>query len=141
MKIKRYKPAIDKLFYLIWIPITILMITITIISFSHLVSFILMLSVDIFTFYFMFSSLVGYVELREDTIYIKFGFILKREIPYNKIRKIYKERKIMSYSFLSLKNALEHITIKYNKYDEIAVSVVTNDDLIKDLEERIIKEN
>ena len=137
MEIKRYKPAIDKLFYAIWIPTSILMITVTAISFYEIGAFILMLSVDVFTFYFMISSLVGYVELRMNSVFIKFGFIIKREIPYDKIRKIAKERKIMSNTYLSLKNSLEHVSIKYNKYDEIVVSVVNNDDLIKELNNHI----
>ncbi len=94
-----------------------------------------MICVDVFTYYFMVSSLVGYVELREHTLYVKFGFILKREIPYDKIRELNKERRIMSYSMLSLKNSLEHINIKYNRFDMITVSVVKNDELIERLEE------
>ena len=137
MEMKRYKPAIDKLFYAIWIPTSILMITVTVISFYEIGAFILMLAVDVFTFYFMISSLVGYVELRMNSVFIKFGFIIKREIPYDKIRKIAKERKIMSNTYLSLKNSLEHVSIKYNKYDEIVVSVVNNDDLIKKLNNHI----
>jgi hypothetical protein len=137
MEIKRYKPAIDKLFYAIWIPTSILMITATVISFYELGAFILMLAVDVFTFYFMISSLVGYVELRMNSVFVKFGFIIKREIPYDKIRKIAKERKIMSNTYLSLKNSLDHVSIKYNKYDEIVVSVINNDDLIKELNNHI----
>ena len=38
---------------------------------------------------------------------------------------------------LSLKLAMEHINIKYNKFDVIAVSVVTNDDFEKELSARI----
>lgn len=137
MEKKRYKPAIDKLFYAIWIPTSILMITVTVISFYELGAFILMLAVDVFTFYFMISSLVGYVELRMNSVFVKFGFIIKREIPYDKIRKIAKERKIMSNTYLSLKNSLDHVSIKYNKYDEIVVSVINNDDLIKELNNHI----
>jgi hypothetical protein len=137
MEKKRYKPAIDKLFYAIWIPTSILMITATVISFYELGAFILMLAVDVFTFYFMISSLVGYVELRMNSVFVKFGFIIKREIPYDKIRKIAKERKIMSNTYLSLKNSLDHVSIKYNKYDEIVVSVINNDDLIKELNNHI----
>jgi hypothetical protein len=85
----------------------------------------------------MISSLVGYVELRMNSVFVKFGFIIKREIPYDKIRKIAKERKIMSNTYLSLKNSLDHVSIKYNKYDEIVVSVINNDDLIKELNNHI----
>lgn len=139
MNVKRYKPAIDKMFYIIWIPTIILMMAATILCFVEIIVFIIMIFVDIFTFYFLITSLFGYVELREETIYVKFGFIVKRDIPYNKIREVIKERKVMSTSFLSLKNSLEHIKIKYNKFDEVVVSVVENDELINELEKRISK--
>ena len=137
MNNKRYKPALDKLFWIIWIITSILVLVPTILSVKYIFVFILMICVDMFTYYFMVSSLVGYVELREETLYVKFGFILKKEIPYKKIKEIEKERKIMSYSIYSIKNAIEHINIKYNKYEMITVSVVGNDDLIKELEKRI----
>ena len=35
---------------------------------------------------------------------------------------------------MSLKNALDHINIKYNKFDITTVSVVDNDDLIRKIE-------
>ena len=134
---KRYNVAIDKLFFIIWIPLLIFMIISTVLSFNHLGSFILLLSVDIFVFYFMFSSLSGYVKLYDDYMYIKFGFIIKRKIEYKDIRQVIKERKVYSTSYLSLKNAVEHIVIKYNKYDDVTVSVKENDDLINELKKRI----
>ena len=134
---KKYKPAIDKLFYIVWIPISIIMIVSTVLSFFNIGSLILMLGIDIFIFYFLFSSISGYVEIREDYLYIKFGFILKKQIPYKVIREVIKERKIYSTSFLSLKNALEHIVIKYNKYDDVTVSIKNNDDSIKEIKKRI----
>ncbi len=38
---------------------------------------------------------------------------------------------------LSLKNALEQVTIKYNKFDSVVVSVKDNDTFISELERRI----
>lgn len=139
MKHKRYKPLIDKYFLLIWIPVAILLIIGTIITFLEPLAFIIMIAVNLFTWYFMLSSLSGYLELRDESIYIKFGFIIKREIRYDKIRSVIKERKVMSTSPLSLKNALDHIVIKYNKFDEVVVSVMGNDDLLIELEERKIE--
>ncbi len=134
--IKRYKPKIDRLFWLIWIPTAILLIAGTVLSIVEIVAFFLMLAVDVFTVYFMVSSLVGYVELRETSLYVRFGFIIKRDIPYDKIRGFTKDKRAISYSMLSLKNALEHVDIKYNKYDMITVSVIENDELIKELKKR-----
>lgn len=139
MKNKRYKPLVDKLFFAIWIPTSLLMIAVTVVSAFTPISLFIMITVDVFTFYFLVSSLVGYVELRENTLFAKFGFIIKREIPYGKIRGLVKERKAYSESMLSLKNSMEHINVKYNTYDVITVSVVNNDDFIKELERRIAK--
>jgi len=85
----------------------------------------------------LFSSLSGYVEIYDNYLYIKFGFIIKRKIEYKDIRDVIKERKVYSTSYLSLKNALEHIVIKYNKYDDVTISVKENDDLINELKKRI----
>ena len=137
MNYKRYKPAVDKFFWWIWIPMLVLLIGLTVISIFEIWALITMLCIDIFSLYFPVSSLCGYVELRENTLFIKFGFILKREIPYNKIRELVKERKVVTYSMLSIKNSLEHINIKYNKFDMVTVSVVGNDELIEELKKRI----
>lgn len=134
---KRYNVAIDKLFFIIWIPVSILMISLTILSFTEVLAFILLILLDLFVFYFLFSSLSGYVEIHDNYLYIKFGFIIKRKIEYKDIRDVIKERKVYSTSYLSLKNALEHIVIKYNKYDDVTVSVKENDDLINELKKRI----
>ena len=139
MKDKIYKPLIDKYFYYIWAPITILLAICTYISLFEVTSFFIMVSTDIFTFYFMISSLVGYCKFQEETLYIRFGFILKIEINYKDIIEIKKERGVMTYTMLSLKNALDHITIKYNKYDFIAISVKNQEDFIQELELRIKK--
>ena len=135
MNLKRYKPAIDKLFWIILIPTSSLLILATILTILEPIALLIMIFADVFTFYFLFSPLFGYVELKEDSIFIKFGFFIKREIPYSKIREIIKERKVMSTSFLSLKNSLDHIKIKYNKFDEVVVSVKENDELFKKLNE------
>lgn len=134
---RRFKPMLDGCFYLIWVPLSLMMIILTIISVSYLAALIIMAITDIFVFYFLFSTLSAYVELREDTMLVKFGFIIKREIAYSRIREISKERKFYSQSMLSIKNSIEHVNIKYNRFDIISVSVVTNDELISELERRI----
>lgn len=137
---RRYKPLIDKMFYLIWVPISIVMLGVTVLSFFEPTALFVMLPVDIFTFYFLFSQLFGYVELRESSVFIKFGFILKTEIPYSSIRGIAKDRKFYSDSMLSLKNALSHVNVKYNKFDLVTVSVKENDEFIEELTRRIKKD-
>ena len=137
MENKIYKPKIDKLFWLIWIPTSVFMILMTVFAFFEPISLLIMIPTDIFTFYFLLTSLFGYVELRDDVLFIRFGLIMTREIPYSKIRGLVKERKFYSESMMSLKNALEHVNIKYNSFDVVTVSVTDNDEFIKDINLRI----
>jgi hypothetical protein len=115
------------------------MLAATVLSVLAPVTFFITIPLDLFVFYFLFSPLFGYVELREETLFIKFGFFLKREIPYAKIRAFSKERKLYSDSMLSLKNSVDHINIKYNTFDIISVSVVDNDSFVSEATARIEK--
>ena len=133
---KRYKPKFDKLTLWIWIPTAALLLAATALSVFYPIAFIIMLAADIFTFYFLATSFAAYVEVGEQALFIKFGFIKKREIPYNKIRGISRERKIYADSMMSIKNSLDHINIKYNSFDIVSVSVIDNEALIADIERR-----
>ena len=133
---KIYKPKIDGLFYAIWIPTVLLLLVCTVIACTAPMALVIMLATDLFTLYFLVSPLFGYVELRENTVFIRYGFFLTREIEYIRIREMKKERKIYTESMLSLKNAMEHVTVKYNKFDITAVSVTDNDDLIINIKAR-----
>jgi hypothetical protein len=136
----KYKPKLDKLFFLIFIPTSILMILLTLIlAFDEPSVLFFMIPVDILVFYFLISPLCGYVELFENAVFIKFGFFLSREIPYSKILTVEKARKFYSDSMLSLKNSLEHVNIKYNRFDVCTVSVKENDEFIEALKRRILK--
>ena len=112
-------------------------LTVPVLIYPTALSVIITALTDILVFYFVISPLFGYAELREHTLFIKLGFIMKREIPYSAIRGTSKTRKFYSDSMLSLKNSLEHVNIKYNKFDMISVSVQDNEGFIKELEERI----
>ena len=143
MENKRYKPLIDKMFWfilglsaVIMLPLTVLVV----IEFSWFAFTVVILS-DISILYFILSPLFGYVELREKTVFIKFGFFLSKEIPYSKIRGTSKSRKWHSDSMLSLKNSLEHVNIKYNNIDFVTVSVVDNDGFISELEKAVKEHN
>ena len=136
MQNKRYKPLIDRMLYIVWVPTTVLLLIPTVLSVTNVTALIIMLAVDAFTYYFLVSSLIGYVELRERTVFIRFGFFLKREIPYERIRGIDKARKFYSESMLSLKNSFDHLNIRYNRFDIVCVSVVGNDELMAELEKR-----
>jgi len=134
MEQRRFKPLIGKLFWIIFIPTCLLLLAVTVVAVFEPLALVLTLLVDIFTLYFLISPLFGYVELREETLFVKFGFFMKREIPYSKIRGVSRERKFYSDSMLSLKNSFEHVNIKYNSFDMLSVSVVGNDELIAEIE-------
>lgn len=131
MKEHRYKPLTDKLFYLLATFTLLITLTPTVIcGILAPTTLFITLPILLFTAYFLLSPLFGYVELREASLYIKYGFIVSREIPYEKIRKIETERKIISPSILSIKNALDHINIKYNTFDLTTVSLKKSDEFI-----------
>ena len=138
METKIYKPKIDRLF---WITsITALIITLPTVIISAIfepITLFITAPVLLFVLYFLLTSLFGYIELREKTVFIKFGFILKREIEYTKIRGFATARKFYSDSMLSLKNAFLHVNIKYNTFDVISVSVEDNDGFVEDVKARI----
>ena len=134
---KKYKPLVDKLFWIISVPTILLVIGAIIISIYHAIALIIMSAVAAFVLYFFVSPLFGYVELRENSMFIKYGFILKKEIPYSKIRSVTKARKFYSDSMMSLKNSFDHVNIKYNTFDVTCVSVVDNDSFINELSKRL----
>lgn len=137
MEIKRYKPRFDRVY------ISLLAATDAVVAALFVVmlfvagaSSIIMGAALVFVNYFILSPVFGYVELRENGVYIKFGFILKRYIPYEKIRAIEKKHQFYSDSMLALKGALDHVNIKYNKFDIVSVSVKDGDGLASELAER-----
>ena len=133
---KRFKPKTDKLFYIIAAALLLLLAVLTVVCAVYPVALWSAILSDLFVLYFLVSPLFGYVELRESSVFIKFGLLLKREVPYSKIRGFSKERRFYSDSMLSLKNSLEHVNIKYNTFDIVSVSVRDNDALIREIEAR-----
>ena len=132
----KYKPKVDKLFWIISLPTAVLLLALTVFAAAAPLALVITIIADIFVVYFIVSPLFGYVELRENTIFVKFGLLLKREIPYSKIRGIEKARRWYSDSMMSLKNSLDHVNIKYNSFDVTTVSVVDNDSFIAELTAR-----
>ena len=137
MKNQRFKPLFDKTYKSIWISLSVLMACFTLLAVFEPTALFVMIPTDLFVLYFLLSPLFGYVELREDVVFIRFGLILKREIPYEKIRGLTKERKFYSDSMLALKNAMEHVNIKYNTFDIMSVSVVESAAFIQALEQKL----
>lgn len=137
MEKKRYLPLIDKLFFIVSIPTLILVGAGVAISVYSIPALLIMCAIALFVLYVLISPLFGYVELGESSLVIKYGFFLKKDIPYTSIRDITRERKFYSDSMLSLKNSLDHVNIKYNKFEITSVSVKNNDEFIAELEKRI----
>ena len=136
MENKRFKPSFDKLFWWPLIITAIVLIPMTVISAFAPISLLVTIPVDLLVAYFLVSPFFGYVELRENSVFVKFGLILKKEIPYSKIRKIQRDRRIYSESIMSLKNALDHVNIRYNACDVVTVSVIDLDSFIDELNKR-----
>ena len=130
---KRFLPLVDRLYWFIWVPTLLILIVGTVLSVCSLIALLILIATDIFTLYFLVSPLFGYVELREKTVYIKFGFIISREIEYTRIREVETERKFYSESMTSLKCAFEHVNIKYNSFEVVTVSVKNNSALVAEL--------
>ena len=138
MEPKRYRPKVGGLYYAIFLPTLILILAVAVFAAIY-DPFSLAVTVTVFLLilYFAVSPLFGYVELRENTVFIRYGFFLTREIEYVRIRELKKERKPYTETMLSLKNAMEHVTVKYNKFDVTTVSVTDNDDLMINIRARI----
>ena len=137
MQAMRFYPLFDKLFWIISVPTALLLLAATVIpAIFDLTILFLMLPLDLFTLYFIVSPFFGYVELREEALFIQFGLFMKKEIPYAKIRGVSKERKWYSESMMSLKNAMEHVNIRYGGFDVVTVSVKDNDAFIEALNKR-----
>lgn len=137
MSVKRFRPLTDKLYWIILIPTVLLMAVITVISAFAPYALLIAILTDLMVAYFLISPLFGYVELREKTVFIKYGLIMKNEIPYIKIREVVKARRFYADSMIALKNSFEHVNIKYNTFDIATVSVIDNDTFIGELETRL----
>lgn len=138
MQNERYRPSFDKLYLWISIPTSLLVLAITVITaIFEATTLLVTVPVTLLIAYFLISPLFGYAELREKSLFVKFGFFLKKEIPYQSIRGVEKCRKFYSDSMLSLKNSMEHINIKYNRFDILSVSLNCGDDFIEKLNSKI----
>ena len=134
---QKFKPLFDKKFCWIWIPTLLMLAAGTFLAAGAPIALCILIITDVFTLYFIISPLFAYAELRENSLFVKFGFFVTREIPYIKIRGISKEHKLYADSMISIKNSLDHVNVKYNTFDVISISVADNDSFIKALEARM----
>ena len=128
MNVIRYRPKLDRMFWILVSVTNLLLLSpILLLCFDYSGAIWILILSLLFADYFFVSPLFGYAELREDSLFIRYGFILKKTIPYNSIRGIKIERKWYSEAMLSLKNSIEHVTVKYNRFDLTAISVKNNE--------------
>ncbi len=134
----RFRPKVDRLYFILMIPTLLILLGVMVpTGIAEPSTLYLTTPILIFVLYFFVSPLFGYVETRDDGLFIKYGFFIRRSIPYGKIRSLCKKRAFYSDSIISLKNSYEHVDIKYNAFDFTAVSVKDNDALISVIQERM----
>ncbi len=139
MENKNYRPLFDRLYWFISIPtVLIVLIPTVVLGILSPGTLFWMVPLTVFVLYFFVTPFFSYLELREHSLFIKYGFFLKKEIPYEKIRGTTKERKFYAESMMSMKNAFEHVNIQYNTFDVTTVSVVSNDEFIIELQKRCL---
>ena len=137
MEKQTYRPLFDRLYWWIAIPtLLIVLIPTVIIGILSPGTLFWMIPLSLFVLYFFISPFFGYVELRETSLFIRYGLLLKKEIPYDKIKGMVKERKFYAESMMSLKNAFEHVNIQYNAFDVTTVSVMDNDEMMREIQKR-----
>ena len=137
MENRRFRPMLDKLYFIPLAFTALLLLVLTVLATLDPMMLFFILPIDLFCLYFFVSPLSGYVELRESTLFIKYGFILSREIPYGKIRGTARGRGWYGESFLSLKYGMEHLHVKYGVCDITTISVKDNDALDAEIKLRI----
>ena len=138
----KFKPRADSLYLWIAVPTMILITAMFVLTcvFFAVGAFIISVFTFAFTAFFLFSPIFfGYVELREEELFVDFGIFIKRSIPYSKIRAIEKKRKWYSDSMLSLKCAMDHLDIKYNSFDVISLSLCDEDRFLEELNKKTAK--
>lgn len=131
---RRYSPMVDKLFWILFIPTNILVLGCVVVpSVFEPSTLFITLPIFLFVNWFFISPLFGYAELREDHVLVRYGIILKRTIPYASVKSVARERRFYSDALMSLKNAFEHVCIRYGFCDVTVLSLKDNDGFAAEL--------
>ncbi len=135
----KFKAKLDIVYIVIYVIVGIVMLAPSIVSLitKDYITALICLIPFILILFMIISMVCGYARLDDDCLFIKYGFVFKRSIPYEKIRSYELQRKFYCESLLSLKNAMEHVEIKYNKFDNTCVSVRDNIVFLEQLHKRI----
>lgn len=133
-EVRRYRPKVGGLYFAIFVPTLTLILAVTVFAAIYdPFSLIVTAAVFLLILYFAVSPLFGYAELRDESLHIRYGFIMKVDIPYSKIRSVKRRRRAISYSTVSLKCDVEHIEIGYGSFDETTISLVDADEFVREL--------
>ena len=77
MNLKIYKPKVDKLFWILFIPTNAFCIPLTLIpAIKEPQTIFITVPILLFVNYFFASPLCGYVALCDDDLFIKYGFFI-----------------------------------------------------------------
>ncbi len=139
----KFKPKIDAYFIVPFCIATIILLIPTILGFvfNNIAQGIFTICILLFVDYLLLSPLFGFVQFEEKNLYIKYGLIIKKRIPYDKISTIKIEKKLYSECLLSLKTSVEHMHITYNLYDTTCISLKETDAFLEEVARRMEKEN
>ena len=88
---KRYKPLIDRTYVTMMIIIFVILTVMTVIAAFSPVALLIVVPIYLLVVYHLISPFFGYVELRENSLYVRYGLFMKKEIPYSKIRASQKD--------------------------------------------------
>ena len=136
----KFRPRVDKYYLWIAIPTEIFLIVMTVMTLVHFTLFgliVMLLALALSSFFILSPIFFGYAELRDDELFVDFGVFIKRSIPYSRIRAIEKKRRFYSESMLSLKCAIDHVDIKYNRFDVLSLSLKDEEVFVEELNKKI----
>ena len=136
----KFRPRVDKYYLWIAIPTEIFLIVMTVMTLVHFTLFgliVMLLALALSSFFILSPIFFGYAELRDDELFVDFGVFIKKSIPYSRIRAIEKKRRFYSESMLSLKCAIDHVDIKYNRFDVLSLSLKDEEVFIEELNKKI----
>lgn len=135
----KYRVNIDKYYYITIVVVSLILLIPLILSIvAKRVWVILVVAfLIIFVEYLLFSCFIGYAKLEEDHLVIRYGFIIKRRLPYEIIRGVEKKSSYFSESLISLKTTKNCVVVLFNTYDNTTISIKDEDDFIEKLLEKL----
>lgn len=134
----KFKPQVDKYFYVPIIFVLILFIVPIMVGIvcKQMDQIIITAVLFIVIGTLLISPLFGYVKVENDYLYIRYGLFFRRKITYASIKEVEIEHKYYATSLISHKTSLNHLFIKYDSLNDTCVSVKDMDVLLALIEEK-----